>query len=300
MADDSGDEDTRGRRRSEERRAREQEAAVGPSAARWLLADEDDGPRGDDAGGAVPVDVVQDLLALDPRTTLGSRGESALRALAGRVERLVAAGVVTPSGQPLLEVLVVDREERAALFPSFDLEALLSDGPVRDTRYDRTVRLAEAMLERSSAHRDGTVDLYAEVAPPGAPRHRLADDLEATVRVATEDLSLPACSEPAVVATADGWVAASPVELFLTAARGVLQDTVGDVAGEALYAWLEHAAEGSDDPWLPALSARIPVDAPALLQQAAARAGSDHPEVAGAALVDLISVRHRVDPPDGG
>lgn len=295
MTDTAGEDGPGDRRREGERDRAEREAAAGPSAARWLLADPD---ADRDAGPAVgvPVDVVQDLLALDPRTSLRSRGEEKLRALAGKVERLVGAGAVAPSGRPLLEVLVAASDERAALAPSFDIGDLLSDEPVRDASYDRTVRLAEAMLERARAHRDGDIDLYAQVAPPGLERHERAEDIEATVRVATEQLDCPASSEPAIVTTDDGWIAASPAELFLTAACGVLQAAVQDVVGAALYTWLEEVAERPEDPWWTGLSARLPVDAPSLLQQAAARSGSDHPEVAGAALVAFIAVRYPMDP----
>lgn len=270
-------------RRAQRREAAERAAAVGPSAARWLVAD--DGP-------ARPLDVVEELLALDPRTRLRGRGDAELRSLAGHVESLVAMGAEAPSGRTLVDVLVDDPDVRAALAPSLDLEALLADGPVGDGHHDRTVRLAESMLARAGAHRSGEVDLHALVAPVGLARHAAADEVEALVRVATEPLTLPANPAPAVVSTSAGWVGTSPLELFLTAARGALDGGPAEVAGSALYAWLDRVSRDPADPWWLALTGFVDVDVPALLQPAAARAGSDHPDVAGAVLVELVALRH--------
>src|SRR5690606_8516128 len=147
------------------RRAREREdaaraAAAGPSAARWLVRT--DPTSGSDATTAV--DVVADLVALDPRTTLRGRGGDRLRELAGHVADLVAVAAVTPSGRRLVEVVTPDRELRDQLRPSFDLEALLDGGPVAGDRHDRTVRVAEALLARAAAARRGEVDLHRTVA----------------------------------------------------------------------------------------------------------------------------------------
>lgn len=272
-------------RRRREREAAARTASVGPSAARWLVADTRDGRV-----TGRPVDVVATLLALDPRTRLRGRGDAELRALAGHVEALVQMGAAAPSGRSLAEVLVPDADARAALEPSLDLDALLGDGPVSDRSHDRTVRLAEAMLDRAAAHRAGEVDLHALVAPVGVDRHPSADELETIVAV--EHVTLPANPDAAVVVTGEGWVATSPVELFLTAARGLLAGRAAEVAGAALYAWLERVGRDPLDPWWSGLSTIVDVDAPALLQQAAARAGSDHPVVAGGVLVELISLRH--------
>jgi hypothetical protein len=274
-------------RRRREREAAARTASIGPSAARWLVAD-----TTDEHVTGRPVDVVADLLALDPRTRLRGRGDAELRTLAGHVEALVQMGAAAPSGRLLVEVLVPDADARAALEPSLDLDALLGDGPVSDRSHDRTVRLAEAMLERAAAHREGEVDLHALVAPVGVDRHPVADELEVIVAVAVEHVPLPANPEPAVVVTTGGWVAASPVELFLAAARGLLDGRAAEVAGAALYAWLERVGRDPLDPWWSGLSTIVDVDAPALLQQAAARAGSDHPDVAGGVLVELVSLRH--------
>lgn len=273
----------RERRRDDAARA----AAAGPSAARWLLTDPDHGAHGTRA-----VDVVADLLALDPRTRLRGRGDEELRRLAGHVQSLVTMGASAPSGRPLVEVLVEDPDARAALEPSLDLEALLSDGPVTDRSHDRTVRLAGAMLARAAEHRAGQLDLYERVDPVGVARHVRADELEALVRVGTEGVTLRPGPDPAIVTVSGGWIATSPLELFLTAARGVLEGTPVEVGGAALYAWLDHAIRHPDDPWWTSLSTIVEVDAPSLLQQSSARAGSDHPDVAGGVLVELIGLRH--------
>ncbi len=276
-----------GQRRERVRDDAARAAAAGPSAARWLVASAAGGPRDVRA-----VDVVADLLALDPRTRLRSRGDDELRGLAGHVETLVTLGATVASGRRLVDVLVADEQDRAALEPSLDLDALLTDGPVTDRSHDRTIRLAEAMLARAAEHRDGGVDLYDMVAPVGLARHERADEIEIEVRVGTEGVGLLAGPDPAIVTVSGGWIATSPMELFLTAARGLLEGTPAEVGGAALYAWLDHAVAHPDDPWWTSLSTIIEVDAPALLQQSAARAGSDHPDVAGAALVDLVALRH--------
>lgn len=275
------------------RRARAREtaahvAAAGPSAARWLTNGTD--------GRVVVVDVVADLLRLDPRTTLRGRGGDELRTLAGLVADLVAADATVPSGRPLVDVLTDDPELRAQLRPSLDLEALLAGGPVAGDHADRTVRTAGALLARAAEHRAGAVDLHALVAPVGQARHDRADEVEVTVRVAVEGLDVPASHVPAVVSVSGGWVAAGPVELFLAAGRGLVTGVAADVAGGALVRWLADVVRDPAEPrWL-ALTTRLDVDAVALLQQAAARAGSDHPDVAGAALVELIGLRHPIGP----
>lgn len=281
-AEPKGDE-----RREHRRDDAARSAAVGPSAARWLVPTSSGAPRQVRA-----VDVVSELLTLDPRTRLRGRGDEELRALAGHVESLVTMGATAPSGRLLLDVLVADAEDRAALEPSLDVDALLADAPVTDRSHDRTVRLAEAMLGRAAAHRDGQVDLYELVAPVGTTRHGRADEIETLVRVATEGVALLPGPDPAVVTVSGGWVATSPLELFLTAARGLLEGEPADVGGAALYAWLDRALVRPDDPWWMSLSTILEVDAGALLQQAAARAGSDHPDVAGTVLVELIALRH--------
>jgi hypothetical protein len=283
----SGDADAR---RARDRDAAARAAAAGPSAARWLVP-------GDRTDAAVGVDLVADLLALDPRTTLQGRGGDRLRQLAARVADLVALDATVPSGRTLAEVVTDDEELRAALRPSFDLDALLEGGPVGGDRHDRSVRVAEALTERASAHRDGRADLYAAVAPVGTQRHELADEVEVTVRVATEGLSVPASAEPAVVVTSAGWVAVAPVELFLAAGRGLLTGGARDVGGAALVVWLQQVHRGGEDGWWTALRGRLPVEAAPLLDDAASRAGSDHPDVAGAALVDLVAARYPVAPP---
>lgn len=280
---ESTNDERRARRRDDAARA----AAVGPSAARWLVPGLEDATRDVRA-----VDVVSELLALDPRTRLRGRGDEELRRLAGHVESLVTMGAAAPSGRPLLDVLVADAADRAALQPALDVDALLADAPVTDHGHDRTVRLAEAMLGRAAAHRDGQADLYQLVAPVGTSRHASADEIETLVRVATEGVALLPGPDPAVVTVSGGWVATSPLELFLTAARGLLEGGPADVGGPALYAWLDHARVHPDDPWWTSLSTILEVDAPALLQQAAARAGSDHPDVAGGVLTELIALRH--------
>lgn len=273
-------------RRERLRAAAAHAAAAGPSAARWLVADAED-PR-----ASHPVDVVADLLALDPRTRLRGRGEEPLRRLAGHVEALVAMGATAPSGRRLVEVLVEDPDVVAELEPSFDLDALLSDGPVTDRRHHRTVRLAEAMLARAAQHRDGVVDLHELAAPVGTGRHPSADEIETITGVATEHVAVPANPQPAVVVATGGWVGASPVELFLACARGMVSGTAAEVVGAALYAWLERTVRDPGDPWWSPLSTFVEVDPPALLQQSAARAGSDHPDVAGGVLADMIALQH--------
>jgi hypothetical protein len=282
-------DDRRSRARDEAART----AAAGPSAARWLVP----ASPGDAAGSALAVDVVADLLVLDPRTSLRGRGGDALRGLAGRVADLIALGAVTTSGRPLADVVVADPTTRVQLGPTFDLDALLGDGPVPSDRHDRTVRVAEALLERAAAHRDGSVDLHAEVAPVGSERHARADEIETVVRVATDGLLLPAGPEPAIVVATGGWVGVGPVELFLAAGRGLLTGEARDVGGAALATWLERAARDPADTWWGALQARLQVEPAPLLEAAAARAGSDHPDVVGAAVVDLIALRYPVAPP---
>jgi hypothetical protein len=286
----SGTGDAR-RARDRERAARA--AAAGPSAARWLVPADPTDPT----GATVGVDLVADLLALDPRTTLQGRGGDRLRQLAARVADLVALDAMVPSGRALVEVVTEDEELRAALRPSFDLDALLGGGPVAGDRHDRTIRVADALLTRATAHRDGRVDLYAAVAPVGTERHPLADEVEATVRVATGQLQVPTSADPAVVVTTGGWVAVAPVELFLAAGRGLLSGGARDVGGAALVTWLQQVQRGTEDGWWTALDVRLPVDAASLLDDAASRAGSDHPDVAGAALVDLVGARYPVAPP---
>ena len=83
-----------------------------------------------------------------------------------------------------------------------------------------------------------------------------------------------------------------PTELFLTAARGMLVGDERDVAGAALHTWLTDVAAHPGEPWFMALSTIVDVDVAPLLQQAEARAGSDHADVAGAVLVELIGLRH--------
>lgn len=276
-------------RRERARDAAARAAAAGPSAARWLVADS--GESGAGVSGR-PLDVVAELLALDPRTRLRGRGDRDLRRLAGHVESLVAMGATAPSGRLLLDVLVADEGTRAALEPSLDVEALLADTPVTDRSHDRTVRVAAAMLARAQEHRDGAVDLYELVAPVGVGRHERADELETVVHVATEHVPAPASPTPAVVVTTGGWIGASPVELFLAAARGLLDGAAAEVGGAALYAWFTQVVRDPADPWWLGLSAILEVDPPSLLQPAAARAGSDHPDVAGGVLAELISLRH--------
>ena len=264
--------------------ARSAEARV--SAARWLV------PRDDDRGRSRSLDVVAELLSLDPRTRLRGRGDEQLRGLAAQVEGLVGMGVEAPSGRALLDVLVDDEDERAALAPTLDLDALLAEAPASDQSHDRTVRLAEALLARAAQHRNGGVDLHALVAPVGVDRHPVADEVEAIVRLATEHVTVPPNAAPAAVVDPAGWIAVSPVELFLTAARGLLDGRAQQVGGGALYAWLDGVMRDPGDPWWLTLSGILDVDVPPLLQQAAARAGSDHPDVAGSILTEMIALRH--------
>jgi hypothetical protein len=272
-------------RRARERDAATRAAAVPTTAARWLvLAPEDhDAP-------VVAVDVLAELLALDARTTLRSREGDRLRTLAGHVEGLVGAGAVCPSGALLLDLLVTDDEARAALEPSIDLAALLSDeGPTRSTM-DRTIRFADAMVARAAAHRAGEVDLAAAAAP-SLPLHTSAAEVGAIVGVATEGRALPANPAPAIAEVEAGWLPASPYELFLAAASGLLVGGTIDVVGEALARWFDGWVRGPD-PWRQALLDRVPVDADGLLRDAATRAGSDHPTVIASVVVDLVANRH--------
>lgn len=275
------------RRRARDRELAARSAAAGPSAARWLLAEDD--------GEVVALDVVRELLALDPRTRLRGRGDAQLRRLAGRCDALVGVGATAPSGRPLLEVLVADEATREALAPSLDLDALLAGTSTPSASHDRAVRVAEALLARADAHRAGEVDLYAEVAPVGTHRHPRADEVETLVHVATDRLVAVGGPDPAVVTATDGWIAVSPVELFLAAAAGLLEGTARDVGGAVLVGWLQQVQRDPGDGWWLGLSSRLPVDVDALLRDAAARAGSDHPDVAGAALVDRIRGSHPID-----
>lgn len=261
-------------------------ADTAPSAARWLVPDPDDERAGR------PFDVVVELLELDPRTRLRGRGDRTLRALAARVDDLVRMGATAPSGRPLAEVLVPDPDVRAAVEPTLDLDALLADGPVTDRRHDRTVRLAEAMLDLAAAACAGDVDLHALVAPVGTPRHPDATEVEVVVDVGTEHVPVPPSLAPAITVAAGGWLAVAPVELFLAAARGVLDGRAGEVGGAVLHAWLEAVQRDPGDPWWLALRGLLDVDVAPLLQQAAARAGSDHAEVAGPLLPEMIALRH--------
>ena len=291
MAERGGDTPAGDRRRARARQAAERAAAAGPSAARWILLVEASAGR-----RAVVIDAVADALALDPRTRLRGRGDAELRTLASRLDELVTAGAHTPSGRPLLEVLVPDPEAREAFAPSFDLDALLGGGPVATPTHDRTVRLAEALLSRVAEHRAGRIDLHAVVAPVGVARHARADEVEALVHVATAGYAATAGPDPAVVVTPQGWLGVSPVELFITAARGLFDATARDVGGAALARWLTAVVRDGGDGWWMGLSNRIPVDAPELIQQAAARGGSDHPDVMGAPLVELIAGRYPLEP----
>jgi hypothetical protein len=254
-----------------------------PTAARWLVLDDD--------GDVRAVDVVAELLALDPRTRLRSRDGEVLRALAAAVEQLVGAGAVCPSGTPLLEVVVADEELRARVTPSMDLEALLAgEEPVARTA-DRTIRLAGALTERARSHRAGEVDLVAAVAPPGPGRHAVADAVDDHVAHATAGVRLPAAPAAAVVTLDGGWLGASPFELFVAAARGVPAGPVADAVGEGLARWFDGWVRGPD-PWRQPLLDRMPVDADGLLHDAAARAGSDHPAVLGGVLAEQVAMRH--------
>jgi hypothetical protein len=276
-------------RRARAREAAAHVAAAGPSAARWLT--------GDGGGPTVAVDVVADLLRLDPRTSLRGRGGDDLRALAAHVAELIAAEAVAPSGRRLVAVVTEDVDLREQLRPSLDLDALLAGGPVAGDHADRTVRVAEALLARADEHRAGDVDLHALVAPVGLDRHPSADEVEATVRVALDGIDVPASSVAAVVTVTGGWVAVGPIELFLAAGRGLLGGTAAEVGGAGLAGWLHEVVRDPGEPRWAALTARIPADAAALLEAAAGRAGSDHPDVVGPALVELIAVRHPVAPP---
>jgi hypothetical protein len=276
-------------RRARARQESADAAAAGPSAARWLVSDAE--------GRTVAVDAVADLLRLGPRTTLRGRGGDELRALAGHVADLIAADATAPSGRPLAQIVTDDAELRDQLRPSLDLDALLSGGPVPGDQADRSIRLADALLARAAQHRAGEVDLHHLVAPVGSGRHPRADEVEATVRVAVGGLDLPASPEPAVVTVTGGWVGAGPVELFLAAGRGLLTGAAAEVGGAALVSWLTEVTRDPADPRWVALTTRVPVEAAPLLQQASARAGSDHPDVAGAALVELIALRHPIAPP---
>ena len=71
-----------------------------------------------------------------------------------------------------------------------------------------------------------------------------------------------------------------------------LDGRAAEVGGAELYAWLDGVARDAGDPWWLGLSRIVDVDAPLLLQQSAARAGSDHPDVAGGVLVELVALRH--------
>lgn len=285
--------DAGAQRRARERDAAERAASAGTSAARWLVpADHDD------AGGhATAVDVVADLLALDPRTTLRGRGGSELRQLAGRVVDLVELDATAPSGRSLAEVVTDDDELRGRLRPTLDLDALLAGTPLAGDRHDRTVRVAEALLARAAAHRAGEVDLHALVAPVGQERHPGAEELETTVHVAVDGLALPASPDPAVVTVTGGWIAVGPVELFLAAGRGLLHGAAAELAGAALATWLGRVVRGAPDGWWTSLRGRMDIDAPALLDLAASRAGSDHPDVVGGGVVELIALRYPVAPP---
>ena len=267
---------------SQDRDEQQRLAGVPATAARWLVLGE---------GGTTSVDVVAQLLRLHPRTRLRSRDGDVLRALAAAVEQLVGAGAVCPSGRPLVEVLVADEATREQVTPSFDLEALLGGEEPERRATDRTIRLAGAMVEAASAHREGEVDLVAAVAPPGPGRHRLAEEVDALVVVATEGVRLPADPAPAVTTLEAGWLGASPFELFLVAAAGLPTGDVATAVGEGLARWFDGWVRGPD-PWRQPLLDRFPVDADAMLHDAAARAGSDHPVVLGGVLTELVAARH--------
>lgn len=254
-----------------------------PTAARWLVL-------GDD-GDVRAVDVVGELLDLDPRTRLRSRDGDVLRALAAAVEQLVGAGAVCPSGTPLLEVLVTDESVRRKVVPAMDLDALLAGEEPVARAADRTIRLAGQLTARAAEHRDGQVDLAAAVAPPGPGRHDLADRVDQLVASATADVRLPADPTPAVVTLDRGWVGASPFELFVAAARGVRSGPVADAVGEGLARWFDGWVRGPD-PWRQPLLDRVAVDADGLLHDAATRAGSDHPAVLGGVLAEQVAMRY--------
>ncbi len=267
-------------RRDRERTEAEREAAASPSAARWLVAG---------ATGGRALDVGQIVAAMPVGIGLQGRGSDELRSVAADVAELMQLGAVCPSGELLLHVIVEVESDRDALGPSFDLSALLGGDAPRETVADRTVRVAH--LLRGHA---GTTTLHAAVAPP-APRHPRADEVEALVLIATTGLRLPASAAPAVSTAEGGWVAASPYELFLTAARGIVEGGASDVVGEILATWLGTWVHGRDD-WASALPDVTDAAAAELLQQAAARAGSDHPRVVAPVVVDLIALRHPLHP----
>lgn len=280
-------------RRERVRDQTERAAASGPTAARWLVPGgvaRNAGSAAGRVGEGAPVDVVAQLLALDPRTTLQGRGGDALRGIAAVVETLVSAGATTIGGVPLVDILVEDEAERQALSPSWDLDALLGGGVEGPSPVDRTIRLAGAMMIAAGSHRSGSRDLAADVGIPGTPRHQLATEVETIAAVAVTDLALPVVVDPAVVVHASGWVGVSYFELFLAAARGLLAGSGADLGGAVLASWF--ATFGRAGSWELVLLDRVQVDAAGLLQQAASRAGSDHPDVVGSVLVELIRLRH--------
>ncbi len=253
------------------------------TAARWLVLD--------DEGDVRAVDVVGELLALDPRTKLQSREGKLLRAIAAAVDQLVGLDAVCASGEPLLEVLVPDPEDRGKLTPSLDLDALLRGDAPESRTADRTIRLAGLLSARAAAHRAGEVDLVAAVAPPGPGRHPLADRVEAALPGSMGTWPRPAGPTPAVVTLDGGWVGASPFELFVGLARGAFDEAIVEVAGEAVARWLDRWSLGPD-PWRQALRDIVPVDADGLLHDAATRAGSDHPVVVAGPLAQLVRSQH--------
>lgn len=281
------------RRKARERETAERAAAVAASPGRWLVpagAGDAGAPIGLAGATGVPLDVIADLLALDPRTHLQGRNGSRLRTIAAAVEVLVSSGATTIGGVPLVDVVVTDDEERVALAPSWDMDALLGGDVGAPSPVDRTIRLAVALMDSARAHHEGARDLVADVGLPGVDRHPMATEIETIAAVAVGDWPLPVVVDPAAVVHRDGWVAVSPFELFLCAARGLLTGTVADVAGSLLAAWLE--TFGRLDPWEAALRDRVTVDASGILQQAASRAGSDHPDVMGSVVAELVALRH--------
>lgn len=254
-----------------------------PTAARWLVLADD--------GEVRAVDIVGELLDLDPRTRLRSRDGDLLRALATATEQLVGAGAVCPSGTPLLEVLVADESVREKVVPAMDLDALLAGEEPVAKAADRTIRLAGQLTARAAEHRAGEIDLVAAVAPPGPGRHEAADAVDGLVASATANVRLPADPAPAVVTLEAGWLGASPFELFIAAARGVPDGAAADAVGEGLARWFDGWVRGPD-PWRQPLLDRVPVDADGLLHDAASRAGSDHPAVLGGVLAELVAMRH--------
>lgn len=237
------------------------------------------------------MDVIGELLDLDPRTRLRSRDGDVLRTLAAAVEQLVGAGAVCPSGSPLLEVLVTDESVREKVVPAMDLDALLAGEQPVARAADRTIRLAGALTERAAEHRAGAVDLVRAVAPPGPGRHDVADEVGRVVAHATAEIHLPADPAPAVVTLDGGWLGASPFELFVAAARGLPSGPVADAVGEGLARWFDGWVRGPD-PWRQPLLDRVPVDADGLLHDAATRAGSDHPTVLGRVLAEQVAVQY--------